>query len=221
MNANEVLANRAGEILGEPRGTYTRVHPNDHVNMGQSTNDVFPTATRLALLLGAAPLAASADALAASLGGKGRRVRQRAEDRPHAPAGRRADHARAGVRRLRRVRAPRRRGCGGGVEAAARAEHRRDRGRHRTERRRGVPPAGRRAPGPLHEPAAEAGGQSVSRHAEHGRRPRLLERDAPARRGGRRRSRATSVCSAWARAPACRRSRCRRCSPGRRSCRAR
>ena len=50
MNANEVLANRAAEMLGEPRGTYARVHPNDHVNMGQSTNDVFPTATRLALL---------------------------------------------------------------------------------------------------------------------------------------------------------------------------
>src|SRR5260221_1206273 len=59
MNANEVLANRAGEILGEPKGTYRRVHPNDHVNMGQSTNDVFPTATRLALLLGAAPLVAA------------------------------------------------------------------------------------------------------------------------------------------------------------------
>src|SRR5262245_28231930 len=42
MNANEVLANRAAELLGEPRGTYTRVHPNDHVNMGQSTNDVVP-----------------------------------------------------------------------------------------------------------------------------------------------------------------------------------
>ena len=63
MNANEVLANRAAEILGEPRGTYTRVHPNDHVNMGQSTNDVFPTATRLALLLGVGPLVhAAADA---------------------------------------------------------------------------------------------------------------------------------------------------------------
>src|SRR5207249_11540763 len=47
MNANEVLANRAGELLGERRGTYTRVHPNDHVNMSQSTNGVFPTATRL------------------------------------------------------------------------------------------------------------------------------------------------------------------------------
>jgi aspartate ammonia-lyase len=70
MNANEVLANRAGEILGEPRGTYTRVHPNDHVNMGQSTNDVYPTATRLALLLGTAPLVAAADALADSLSRK-------------------------------------------------------------------------------------------------------------------------------------------------------
>jgi aspartate ammonia-lyase len=67
MNANEVLANRAAEILGEPRGRYARVHPNDHVNMGQSTNDVYPAATRLALLLGAAPLTAAAEALASSL----------------------------------------------------------------------------------------------------------------------------------------------------------
>jgi aspartate ammonia-lyase len=70
MNANEVLANRAGELLGEPRGTYRRVHPNDHVNMGQSTNDVFPTATRLALLLGTGPLVAAARALADSLARK-------------------------------------------------------------------------------------------------------------------------------------------------------
>jgi len=70
MNANEVIANRAAEILGERRGSYTRVHPNDHVNMGQSTNDVFPTATRLALLMGAGPLVAAARALADSLAGK-------------------------------------------------------------------------------------------------------------------------------------------------------
>src|SRR5215831_1418881 len=70
MNANEVLANRAGEILGEPRGSYRRVHPNDHVNEGQSTNDVYPTATRLALLLGAASLVAAARALAESLARK-------------------------------------------------------------------------------------------------------------------------------------------------------
>jgi aspartate ammonia-lyase len=70
MNVNEVLANRAGEILGEPLGTYRRVHPNDHVNMGQSTNDVFPTATRLALLAAATALAAAARALADALDAK-------------------------------------------------------------------------------------------------------------------------------------------------------
>lgn len=50
MNANEVIANRANELLGRPLGSYDPVHPNDHVNMGQSTNDVFPTALRLAAL---------------------------------------------------------------------------------------------------------------------------------------------------------------------------
>jgi aspartate ammonia-lyase len=70
MNANEVLANRAAEILGEAKGVYSRVHPNDHVNMGQSTNDVFPTATRLALLLVAGPLADEGRALAHSLARK-------------------------------------------------------------------------------------------------------------------------------------------------------
>jgi len=66
MNANEVLANRGAEILGDARGTYTRVHPNDHVNMGQSTNDVYPASTRLALLLGHARLVQAAHHLAAS-----------------------------------------------------------------------------------------------------------------------------------------------------------
>src|SRR5688572_2967485 len=70
MNANEVLANRAEELLGGRRGEYARVHPNDHVNMGQSTNDVFPTATRLALLMEHAGLVAAARGLAASLGRK-------------------------------------------------------------------------------------------------------------------------------------------------------
>ncbi len=67
MNVNEVLANRGSELLGGARGEYRLVHPNDHVNMGQSTNDVFPSATRLALLLGHAPLVEAARALAASL----------------------------------------------------------------------------------------------------------------------------------------------------------
>ena len=50
MNANEVIANRSLEILGHPRGRYDVVHPLDHVNLGQSTNDVYPTAVRLALV---------------------------------------------------------------------------------------------------------------------------------------------------------------------------
>jgi fumarate hydratase class II len=48
MNANEVIANRALELLGAKRGDKSVVHPNDHVNMGQSTNDVFPTAVHVA-----------------------------------------------------------------------------------------------------------------------------------------------------------------------------
>ncbi|GFO67075.1 aspartate ammonia-lyase [Geomonas limicola] len=50
MNVNEVLANRANELLGGELGNYAKVNPNDHVNMAQSTNDVFPTAMRLAAL---------------------------------------------------------------------------------------------------------------------------------------------------------------------------
>ncbi|MFI9030783.1 aspartate ammonia-lyase [Streptomyces sp. NPDC053560] len=49
MNANEVIANRALELLGRPRGEYSSLHPLDHVNLGQSTNDVYPTAVKLAL----------------------------------------------------------------------------------------------------------------------------------------------------------------------------
>jgi len=48
MNANEVIANRANEILGSKRGAYLPVHPNDHVNLGQSSNDVFPSAIHIA-----------------------------------------------------------------------------------------------------------------------------------------------------------------------------
>ena len=72
MNANEVLANRAAELVGGSRGDYRLVHPNDHVNMGQSTNDVFPTATRVGLLLGGSALLESARNLGRSLEKKSR-----------------------------------------------------------------------------------------------------------------------------------------------------
>ncbi len=67
MNVNEVLANRANEGLGGARGSYAPVHPNDHVNMAQSTNDVIPTAIRLAALEALVPALSAIDALAASL----------------------------------------------------------------------------------------------------------------------------------------------------------
>jgi aspartate ammonia-lyase len=72
MNANEVIANRANELLDVPLGTYARVHPNDHVNYGQSTNDVFPTAMRLATLLALEGLYPVMDGLAESFAAKGR-----------------------------------------------------------------------------------------------------------------------------------------------------
>lgn len=67
MNANEVLANRAIEILGGQKGDYSIVHPNDHVNMAQSTNDVFPTAMRLAALEEVGGLIVSLEHLSESL----------------------------------------------------------------------------------------------------------------------------------------------------------
>src|SRR6266480_6885867 len=72
MNGNEVLANRANELLGGARGTYTPVHPNDHVNMAQSTNDVIPTAIRLGALRLLDPLIATFSALRDSFAAKGK-----------------------------------------------------------------------------------------------------------------------------------------------------
>jgi aspartate ammonia-lyase len=71
MNANEVLANRANELLGGKRGEYTPVHPNDHVNMAQSTNDTIPTNIRLACLSQLRPLTAAFENLRGALAAKG------------------------------------------------------------------------------------------------------------------------------------------------------
>jgi aspartate ammonia-lyase len=72
MNSNEVIANRAVEILGGTLGDYSIVHPNDHVNYGQSTNDVFPTGMRLAALLELEKLYPVLDSLTGSLEKKGK-----------------------------------------------------------------------------------------------------------------------------------------------------
>ena len=89
MNANEVIANRALEILGHKKGEYQYVNPNDHVNFGQSTNDIYPTA-----------IPARADppssywtrwTTARDVLRQGGGIRQGDEDRAHAPAGCGAD----------------------------------------------------------------------------------------------------------------------------------
>ncbi len=67
MNANEVIANVALTILGRPPGDYATLHPNDHVNMSQSTNDAYPTAARLAIVLAVKPLVAAIGNLAYAL----------------------------------------------------------------------------------------------------------------------------------------------------------
>lgn len=72
MNTNEVIANRASQILGGNLGEYKHAHPNDHVNYGQSTNDVFPTAMRLASLLELQNLYSALDGLIAALQVKGK-----------------------------------------------------------------------------------------------------------------------------------------------------
>ena len=70
MNVNEVLANRANELMGAARGAYAPVHPNDHVNMAQSTNDVIPTAIRLGALMELSPLTDAFTALRDALADK-------------------------------------------------------------------------------------------------------------------------------------------------------
>jgi aspartate ammonia-lyase len=70
MNANEVIANAANETLGGARGVYKPVHPNDHVNMAQSTNDVIPTVLRVAASISALTLLSALEGLASALEAK-------------------------------------------------------------------------------------------------------------------------------------------------------
>ncbi len=67
MNVNEVIANRAAEILGLPRGNYSKINPNDHVNMAQSTNDSYPAAIRIGLCLKFPDLLKSVDLVISAL----------------------------------------------------------------------------------------------------------------------------------------------------------
>ena len=159
MNANEVIATLAG----------AGVHPNDHVNLGQSSNDVFPSAVHLAALEEASRRAAAGACRArARARREGATLRGHRQGRPHPPDGRRAGDARSGVRGLRRPGPPRarpHRRCA----AACRADPaRRHRDRHRAQHSPAVRGQG--------APAPERGVASCG-----SRRPRI-----PSRRQGNR-----------------------------------
>ena len=102
MNANEVIANRAIEMAGGELGSKTPIHPNDHVNLSQSSNDTFPTAMHIAAAqVVVERLLPQVRALRDALLVRSRGVRRHREDRPHPPAGRRPAHPRPGVRWVR------------------------------------------------------------------------------------------------------------------------
>ena len=107
MNMNEVLANRASEILGGVRGEERLVHPNDDVNRSQSSNDVFPTAMNVAAVGRDRSIETAARRWrSAARDASPRRPKafsRHRQDRPHAPAGRHAADARPGVLGLRRA----------------------------------------------------------------------------------------------------------------------
>ena len=129
MNANEVVANRALELLGHHKGEYKYLHPLDHVNMSQSTNDVYPTAVKLALHFSIERLVAAMAELRAAFEMKAR-IRAGAQNRPHAAAGRGADDSWPGILHLRGDARRGRAAPARSVPADPRNQSRRDRDRH-------------------------------------------------------------------------------------------
>ena len=139
MNVNEVIANRANEMLGGERGAKSPVHPNDHVNMSQSSNDCFPTAMHIAAVEEIAHRLIPALAhLQEALRGKSQGIRPHRQDRPHPHAGCDAAHARPGILRLRGAGEARHRAHAARAEGALSAGAGRHRGRHRPQRQAAI-----------------------------------------------------------------------------------
>ena len=101
MNANEVISNRAIEMLGGEMGSKKPVHPNDHVNMSQSSNDTYPTAMHIACAEEIVHrLLPALQKLRNALNDKARAVEGDHQDRPHPYPGRHAAHPGPGIFRL-------------------------------------------------------------------------------------------------------------------------
>ena len=175
MNANEVIANRALELLGRPRGDYQSVHPNNHVNLSQSTNDVYPTAMKLALHAQIEGLARAMSELAAAFLAKGdefspfiKMGRTQLQDAVPMTLGQ--EFTAFGHTILEDVR-PARRGAG----ADPRDQHGRDRDRHRHQRAGGLRGSGARAPLAHHGARAHHRARPRRGHRRH-RRVRAVVR---------------------------------------------
>ena len=98
MNVNEVISNRCCQIAGTPLASKKPVHPNDHVNMAQSSNDTFPSAMYIAAAVNVKDrLIPAVKALSRRHRGEGRRMERHRQDWPHPYAGCHPDHARPGV----------------------------------------------------------------------------------------------------------------------------
>ena len=179
MNMNEVLANRASELLGGPRGEGRLVHPNDDVNMGQSSNDVFPTAMHVAAVEAVRKhVRPVREGPARHAAEEGRRVPRHREDRPHAPAGRDAAHPGPGVLGLRLAARPRARPPRRGAAPPVRAGPGRHRRRHRPQRPSRVRSARRQEAGGADRPSLRDRAQQVrgaGQPRRHGQRARRLQ----------------------------------------------
>jgi len=130
MNLNEVIANRANELLGGKLGAKEPVHPNDHVNMSQSSNDSFPTAMHIAAAMAiVGDLDSGAERASPRVAQKGKGVRAHRQDRPDPYPGRDADDARSGIFWLRRPGRERHRAAANGGKRFVSAGARWHRGR--------------------------------------------------------------------------------------------
>jgi aspartate ammonia-lyase len=100
MNMNEVIANRAIELLGGQKGNYDLIHPLEDVNLHQSTNDVYPTAVKVAAIFRLRDLSKAIACLQGAFQEKGKRVCRNCQDGTNGIAGSRAHHSRRGILRL-------------------------------------------------------------------------------------------------------------------------
>ena len=221
MNTNEVIANLASVALGGNKGAYQPVHPNDHVNMGQSTNDTIPTAIRLACLAKLPRLLAAVEAMAAEYEAIAKREAQtiksgrtHLQDAVPTTLGREFGAYAAALRRgTETLKATRPLLCevglggsaaGTGLNTARRAMPNAPRASWR------VSPASRSNPPTTSRPPCSPWPTCSSSPMPSGRW-----------RSNSRASATTCACSPPARAPASAKSCCRRCSPAPRSCPAR